>query len=108
MALVGSWILMNTTWRIVNWALLAFLVLLLFFEVYSLYDLFANSEHYRFGTEIGGWRYRSETSFIVASVLELSIVVIGILAPVFLTKRGINPLLRLISLSLVVIMIAVL
>ncbi len=50
------------------------LVFILFIDVYELLSYLVAADDYRFGTEVNGWRYSSETHYCGVLLLELFLI----------------------------------
>jgi hypothetical protein len=64
--------------RVLNGLLLVLLVGLMGLCGFSLADVFLHPESYRFGTEVGGWQYRSRMHYLSGLLVELLVLAGGL------------------------------
>jgi len=90
--------------EIFNKLLLIFCLFMIFLYCHELIEYFYESEQYRFGTEIAGWRYYSKYHYIGSLIFELLLFSIGAFAGMVIKNRYKITLLRFILLLLVIFM----
>jgi hypothetical protein len=82
----------------VLWGVLAF-GLLLFGAVW--YDFYARRDDYHFGTEIGGWTYKSESHYLFTLAVTTALISLGLLSGLVLKKPSRLIVLRVVFIALV-------
>ena len=93
----------NAVLRIANMLIMLFLSFYVLIEVFSLSDFLLNQRDYIFGTEVHGWKYRSEGYFIFSSLLGLLLTLSGIYFSVRLSDPYKKLIVRTLVLMLVVL-----
>jgi hypothetical protein len=87
-------------WRLANAALLVLLVLLLAAVGSELISYLQSPGDYFFGTEVGGWLYRSSRHYVGGLLAQAVVLVGGIVLSLLERQPGRVMLIRLLSLLL--------
>jgi hypothetical protein len=58
-----------------------------FLSAYTLIDLTINFGDYRFGTEVAGWRYRSDWIYAITACIELASALTAVFAPLIFSRE---------------------